>query len=248
MDSLLLVVPSCKLIVRRASLLLPHGCSSKAVTDLVSQRHCQFTTFSSSASDVGSGHNIIQEEEQHSPPSINIRLEAIKSAGMTQLHNQTQDLISRTKQPLFKDVGLFDEYGNKKQSIAQIQEAARIEGAVHEALASYSSRYDTFNIKGQVIDVLGVEISPDLKQARVYWCLPRVLDLKRLSSSKLEQVVMKMQQILDERGGKIQGIVHSRLRAYYPPKLKWVAAEHVSKDLKRAVALEKGKKQSAMQK
>ena len=240
------MLPSCynqfKMVHRT---LLPKCCSTASI---ISQRRCQITTSSSSQSPsdndhVGSGHQyIINEQQQHSPSSINIRLEAIKSAGMTQLHNQTQDLISRTKQPLFEDATLLDDYGNKKQSIAQIQEAARIEVAVHEALASYSSRYDTFNIKGQVIDVLGVEISPDLKQARVYWCLPRILDLKQLSSSKLEQVVRKMQKILDERGGKIQGIVHSRLRAYYPPKLKWVAAEHVSKDLKRGFSLEKGKK------
>ena len=187
------------------------------------------------------GQHISLSSEQQSP-HINIRLEAIKSAGMTQLHNQTQDIISRTRQPLFEDVDLVDIYGNKKPSIAQIQEAARIESAVHDALASYASRYDTFNIKGQVIDVLGVEISPDLKQARVYWCLPRVLDLTGFPSSKLEQVVKRMQKILDERGGKIQGIVHSRLRAYYPPKLKWVAAEHVSKDLKRGVSLDKRNK------
>jgi hypothetical protein len=58
----------------------------------------------------------------------------------------------------------------------------------------------------------------------------------------LEQVVTRMQQILDEHGKKIQALVHSRLRAYYPPKLQWVAAEHVSKDLKRGVSIEKGKR------
>ncbi|KAL7490658.1 hypothetical protein ACHAWT_000211 [Skeletonema menzelii] len=207
------------------------------------RRSCQpFSSYHSQSDDEVvfiDGQHVSGEQQS---PHINIRLEAIKSAGMTQLHNQTQDIISRTRQPLFEDVDLVDIYGNKKPSIAQIQEATRIESAVHDALATYASRYDTFNVKGQVIDVLGVEISPDLKQARVYWCLPRVLDLKGLPSSKLEQVVRRMQKILEERGGKIQGIVHSRLRAYYPPKLKWVAAEHVSKDLKRGVSLEKGNK------
>ena len=174
-------------------------------------------------------------------PQINSRLEAIKAAGMTQLHNQTQDVISCTSQSLFEDVDLVDAHGYKNPSIAQIQEAERIECAVHEALASYSSRYDTFNVNGQVIDVLGVEISQDLKQARVYWCLPRVLDLRGLSSSKLEQVVRRMQKILDNKGGEIQGIVHSRLRTYYPPKLKFVAAEHVSRDLKKGVSMVKKK-------
>lgn len=213
--------------------VLPHRCSLLlSSVSISSQSDDQEVVFID-------GQNVTDEQQSS---HVNIRLEAIKSAGMTQLHNQTQDIISRTRQPLFEDADSVDVYGNKKQSIAQIQEAARIESAVHDALATYASRYDTFNVKGHVIDVLGVEISPDLKQARVYWCLPRVLDLKGLPNSKLEQVVRRMQKILDERGGKIQGIVHSRLRAYYPPKLKWVAAEHVSKDLKRGVSLEKGKK------
>ncbi len=228
--------------------VLPQHCSVllSSVSIISSQQViCQpFSTYRSQSSDDQEvvfidGQDVTDEQQS---PHVNIRLEAIKSAGMTQLHNQTQDLISRTRQPLFEDTDLVDVYGNKKQSIAQIQEAVRIESAVHNALATYASRYDTFNVKGHVIDVLGVEISPDLKQARVYWCLPRVLDLKGLPSSKLEQVVKRMQTILEERGGKIQGIVHSQLRAYYPPKLKWVAAEHVSKDLKRGVSLEKGKK------
>lgn len=79
-------------------------------------------------------------------------------------------------------------------------------------------------------------------QAKAYWCLPHSLDLNTIPQPKLEQIVKKMQQILDERGGKIQAIVHTRLRAYYPPKIFWVAAEHISKDLKRGVSLEGGKK------
>lgn len=90
--------------------------------------------------------------------------------------------------------------------------------------------------------MLGVEVSPDLKIAKVYWCLPYSLDIRKLPHETLEQLVRMMQQMLDEKGGKIQALVHSRLRAYYPPRLQWVAAEHVSRDLKRAVSLEKGKK------
>eukprot|EP00585_Thalassiosira_rotula_P001633 CAMPEP_0196152876 /NCGR_PEP_ID=MMETSP0910-20130528/36260_1 /TAXON_ID=49265 /ORGANISM="Thalassiosira rotula, Strain GSO102" /LENGTH=253 /DNA_ID=CAMNT_0041416561 /DNA_START=78 /DNA_END=836 /DNA_ORIENTATION=- len=174
-------------------------------------------------------------------PTKNIRLEALKSVGITQLHNHTQDLISRTRQPLF-EINNTDIHGNERQSIPQLQESARLESALIDALASYSSKYTTFSIRGHSIDVLGVEVSPDLKNARAYWCLPHSLDLDRLPQSKLEQVVKRMQQILEEKGGKIQALVHTRLRAYYPPKIKWVASEHVSKDLKRGVSLESGKK------
>ena len=71
--------------------------------------------------------------------------------------------------------------------------------------------------------------------------LPLSLDLHKIPQSKLEQLVRKMQKILDDKGGKIQGLVHTRLRAYYPPRIIWVAAEHISKDLKRGVSLEKKK-------
>ena len=172
--------------------------------------------------------------------SKNYRLDIIKSAGLAQLHNQTQDLISRTREPLlFND---RDEDGVKPVSIPQKQEAARLESTIVEALAAYSSKHDTFSIRGDCIDVLGVEVSPDLKVARVYWCLPYSLDIQKLPNDKLEQVVKKMQDILDEKGRRLQALVHSRLRAYYPPKLQWVAAEHVSRDMKRGVSLEKGKK------
>lgn len=166
-------------------------------------------------------------------------MELIKSSGLAQLHNQTQDLISRTRGPLLINDQDPDHH---KLSIPQLQEAARLESAVVEALAVYSSKHDTFSIRGDCIDVLGVEVSPDLKIAKVYWCLPYSLDIRKLPHETLEQLVRMMQQMLDEKGGKIQALVHSRLRAYYPPRLQWVAAEHVSRDLKRAVSLEKGKK------
>lgn len=172
--------------------------------------------------------------------TTNFRLEVIKSAGLSQLHNQTQDLISRTRTPLNFHDG--DEEEDKPISIPQKQEAARLESTITEALALYSSKHDTFSIRGDCIDILGVEVSPDLKMARVYWCLPYSLDIGELPHDKLELIVKRMQSILDEKGGKIQALVHTRLRAYYPPKLQWVAAEHVQRDLKRGVSLEKGKK------
>lgn len=177
------------------------------------------------------------DEQQHQLYSDkNIRMEAIKSVGITQLHNATQDLILRTRQPLFEE-NLIDAHGRKKQSIAQIQEANRLESAIIDALAFYSSKHDTFSVGGQCIDVLGVEVAADLKVAKAYWCLPRSLDLHKIPQHKLEQLVRKVQTILDERGGKIQGLVYTRLRSCYPPRISWVAAEHVSKDLQRGVSL-----------
>ncbi|KAL3789517.1 hypothetical protein ACHAWO_004235 [Cyclotella atomus] len=183
-----------------------------------------------------------RHSQRHTPDvsSKSFRLDIIKSAGLSQLHNQTQDLISRTREPLiFHD----QEDGEEKpESIPQKQEAARLESTIVEALAVYSSKHDTFSIRGDCIEVLGVEVSADLKMARVYWCLPYSLDIGELPHETLTLIVRRMQEILEAKGGKIQALVHTRLRAYYPPKLQWVAAEHVSRDLKRGVSLEKGRK------
>ena len=198
---------------------------------------------SSSSLSVSSSDGFLSRHSKQQTPDVNsnnFRLDLIKSTGLAQLHNQTQDLISRTREPLFLKV--HGDEDAERISIPQKQEAARLESTIVEALAVYSSKHDTFSIRGDCIDILGVEVSPDLKMARVYWCLPHSLDIRGLPHEKLEQVVRKMQERLQEKGGKIQALVHTRLRAYYPPKLQWVAAEHVSKDLKRGVSLEKGRK------
>ena len=198
------------------------------------------STVASSPSSAQEQHRRLAEQSSQLPTQ-NFRLEAIKSVGLTQLRNHTQNLVSRTRVPLFEE-NVLDAHGQPRQSIAQKQESSRLESTIIEALFHYSSTHSTFSIQGQCIDVLGVEVSPDLKHARVYWCLPHGIDLQHLPHSKVEHLVTKMQQILDERGGKIQALVHTRLRAYYPPKIKWVASLHVSRDMKRGVSLETGKR------
>lgn len=43
--------------------------------------------------------------------------------------------------------------------------------------------------------------------------------------------------MLDEKGKVLQGVVHGKLRGYYPPRLKFVAAEHVRRDGRGGVSL-----------
>ncbi|KAL9179798.1 hypothetical protein ACHAXT_007768 [Thalassiosira profunda] len=187
------------------------------------------------------------EEEVHllelAPPlpAKNLRLEAIKSVGLTQLVHATQDLVARTRQPLFDDVEL-DARGRKRPSIAQTQKEIRLESALNEALEAYSAKQHTFSVAGQCIEILGVEVSADLRSAKAIWCLPRGIELRNLSQSKLEDLLQKMQQRLEERGGKVKAMVNARLRAHYPPRITWVPAEHVSKDFGRSVSIDVGKK------
>ena len=141
-----------------------YGCrrTSAAIVAKVTRASAPFSTLSDERDDNDDQH------QQQQYPTKNIRLEAIKSVGITQLHNTTQDLISRTRQPLFEE-SLVDAQGQKKKSIAQIQEGNRLESAIIDALAHYSSKYNTFSVGGQCIDLLGVEVSPDLKQCKAYW-------------------------------------------------------------------------------
>lgn len=170
-------------------------------------------------------------------PPVNIKLEAIKAAGLTQLHNHTQDLIQRSSQPLFGDEDYDPITGRPKLSIAQKQEASRLETAVMESFVHYSSKHTTFSIKGHVIDILGVDVSKDLRAAKVYWCLPLNLELDKLPHSKVEQLIRKMQQLLEEKGSRIQGLVHTRLGSHYTPKLSFCPGEHVSKDLSKIFSI-----------
>ena len=65
-------------------------------------------------------------------PAKNLRLEAIKSVGLTQLVHATQDLVARTRQPLFVDDPV-DARGRKRPTITQTQKEIRLESALVEA-------------------------------------------------------------------------------------------------------------------
>ena len=69
-------------------------------------------------------HHMKQQQHQLYSDK-NIRMEAIKSVGITQLHNATQDLILRTRQPLFEDRNPLPEalQPGQTRKIASPQEA-----------------------------------------------------------------------------------------------------------------------------
>lgn len=63
----------------------------------------------------------------------------------------------------------------------------------------------------------------------MFWSLPySVLMLRdrKLNRDAREILEERMQKILNEKGGVLQGLVHQKLRSYYrPPKLRFVQAE-----------------------
>lgn len=77
------------------------------------------------------------------------------------------------------------------------------------------------------IVIVDVEITKDLRQARVFWSLPYgVLLMDGISAGMRMRSAERMQKVLDERGGVLQGLVHQKMRGYFrPPKIRFVMAE-----------------------
>ena len=156
--------------------------------------------------------------------SSNPGLESIKQEGLHILTSLTRDVQSKTKRRLL----LKDE--DSGPTPIQLKEATRLKYLVEEALISYTSKkggISPFCIMGEPIAIIDVEITQDLRNARVYWTLPYgVLLMNAFNREMREQSVKRMQHVLDEKGGVIQGIVSTKMRHYFrPPKLKFVPAE-----------------------
>ena len=148
----------------------------------------------------------------------NFRLEAIKKEGLAHLDQTAQEASARVAaKPLFVTE---EESG---PTARQVKEASRIHQVLDEAIDQYSKREATFTIRGDPIMILDVEVSQDLRHARAYWTLP--FTLFDLPDETRAAVKRRMQTILEKRGGALQALVHSRLRFYYPPRLRFVQAE-----------------------
>jgi ribosome-binding factor A len=155
-------------------------------------------------------------------PRKNYGLESVKEEGLGILDAITKDVKMKTKQKLY----LNDE--NVGPTITQIQEADRIQDLMEEVLEQYvSKRGNMFCVGGDPIVIVDVEVSDDLKQARVFWSLPfNVLLNEKVKRDMRGKLVQRMQYILDERGGVLQGMLHRYLRSYHrPPRIRFVQAE-----------------------
>lgn len=125
----------------------------------------------------------------------------------------SQDVFQNCRDPLFS--------AKPGPSPNQLSEASRIFETVSNVVDRIADTTGEVCIQGCPIVVLDAEVSPDCKQARVFWCLP--LHLCDLTEARETQVRERMQQTLQGRGGSaIQSQVFARLRFYYPPKLTFV--------------------------
>lgn len=139
-------------------------------------------------------------------------LKQVISQGMPYLEACTKDVIQNARDPLFD--------ASSGPTPNQLSEAARILEVVSSVVDDIAAKSGDFCIRGDPIMILDAEVSPDCKQARIFWCIPiQYCDLPEESAAK---VTAKMQEVLDKRGSKIQSHVFGRLRHYYPPKLRFV--------------------------
>jgi len=145
-------------------------------------------------------------------PIKNQALSQVKSLGMSHLQATCLEIVQKTREPL-----LLRAHGPTPE---QVNEANRIFSVLNQVLERYSRNNTTFSIQGEPIVIMEVEVSPDLRQARVYWSLP--FGIMGYESSIVDKVREKMQSLLLKRASRLQGLVHAQLRSYYPPKLIWV--------------------------
>ena len=153
-------------------------------------------------------------QTQRPKPIPNEGLAQVKALGMPHLEATTVEIINKTREPLFL---AESEMGPTPDQFA---EANRIFGVLSDVMETFSRRDVTFSIKGEPIVIIEVEVSKDLKQARVYWTLP--FSVRGYDQHVVEQVKKRMQLLLEKKGGKLQRLVHAQLRSYYPPKLRFV--------------------------
>lgn len=164
---------------------------------------------SSSSSDESSSSNTATPVKYPRNPN----LKQVISQGMPFLEACSLDVMQNSRESLFTL--------NPGPSPNQLSEARRIFETVSGVVDRIAETTGEFCIQGFPIVLLDAEVSPDCKQARVFWCLP--LHLCDLTEAQETQVQERMQQILQgRRGSVIQSQVFARLRFYYPPKLRFV--------------------------
>lgn len=160
---------------------------------------------------------------------VNPALQSIKYAGLKDLEQITQESISRGKQSLLSSSSssTSNPYNNNHNnqegpSIRQLKKAKQIHRMLNEELNRLSGTELTFCIAGESIELTQVEISPDLRHARVYWTLPYAL--MDTSEQVVRSATAYMQHQLDAHGIKLKMALSRKLRqSRNVPKLRFVA-------------------------
>ena len=147
-------------------------------------------------------------------PRKNNALQQVKMHGLTELEASTREIVEKTRK------SLFDSTQDSGPDPTQIRESEMILKLVCDALEEVVQKGDTtFCLRGEPVNFFDCEVNTNLRQAKIFWSLP--LSLIGIPDEIRAQVEEKMQLIFDQRGSRLQYMVHSKLRHYYPPRLRF---------------------------
>jgi len=180
-------------------------------------------------------------------------LESVISQGLSSLEQTAMDIQSKTRHSGIIPTKSADPSENTSTH-RQLAEAQRILDVATECLEDLCHKYQDqpplamqkalpgLQLKGQPIELLEVQVNKDGKQAKVFWTLPYSVLLdpnvnqniyQRLVMTLQEQLLMGQQQQQDNNGQQQRGgakilsqHVGSKLRFYFPPRIKLVPATH----------------------
>lgn len=166
----------------------------------------------------------VDEEEDAAAAKKNALQEAI-DCGLNDL-KATSTMISNqkdTKKPLFHKSAIGEDEGPTKQQLA---EGNRVLNAAQQCLEEFEQKGKAhpLSVHGEPILILKVHVNSNLREAIVYWGLPIEVWMDA-PPSHLYELKERMQERLEGPAGSfLQGRVHTKLRSYYPPKLRFEPA------------------------
>lgn len=175
----------------------------------------------------------------------NPSLEEIKRKGMNDLERITENAIYHSRKSLLNKSRKGNEEeeedissSRKGPTIRQLKRANQISEIIRDIMynhhlynnSSFSSRDD--NMNEDSIEIRDVEVSKDLRYARIFWSLPQSM-AEELSQEKLKELSLITQNRLNIQVRDIQRLVGRRINGKFVPKLRFVPEDT------RAVTLRK---------
>jgi hypothetical protein len=172
-----------------------------------------------STTSVAAFHSEFNDEEE--PLGPNPGLESVISQGMTSLERTASEVQTKTKKTSLSASA-------PKKSLTtprQLAESQRILDVATDCLEALCERdaQNLLAIGGEPLVLLDVQVNSNAKLAKVFWTLPYgILTDERLTPTAYRTLMAKMQGHFEKGAGKVLAQqVHTRLRSYYPPRLKF---------------------------
>ena len=172
-------------------------------------------------------------------------LESVISQGITSLEETAMEIQQKTRHSGIVATSLQPDIVTSTHR--QLAEAQRLLDVATECLEDLCHKYQDqpssimqaelpgLQLQGQPIELLEVKVNKDGKQAKVFWTLPySVLLDPNVNQNVYQRLVVTLQEQLvppphsGARGGAkiLSQQVGSKLRFYFPPRIKMVPATH----------------------